>query len=228
MELLDVTTVASSGSATTDYDIAFFSLTTHVDAESQPLAKLALKDRVVELEPKIQAILETYKVSVIKGTISSMNDVKPRHEWRGDRNELIGHRGSYSYEFKTDSMEVVSKIYDELSSLHNVTMPTPNFSLKNPDALNKTALKDAWKKVCDRFSDQCDVFGLEPNDYDIAHWQVDYSDTPAAKKAAAAQPFRAAANAIGQAEDALEERAIELIIPSTRVSVSLSVSFKKK
>lgn len=227
MEELDVTTVVSSGSATTDYDVAFFSLITHVNEATQPLAKLALKDRVAELEPKILAIMETYKVSIIKGTVSSASDVKPQYEWRGDRNELIGYRGSYIFEFKTDSMDVVSKIYDEFSSLHTVTMPIPNFSLKNPDALNKIAFKDAWRKICDRFSDQCDVFGLDPNNYDIAHWQVDYSDTPAVKKAVT-QPFRAVGNAFGQAEDTLEEKVIELIIPTTRVSVSLSVSFKKK
>lgn len=227
MEELDITTVASSGSATTDYDIAFFNLITHVDEATQPLAKAALKDRVAELEPKILAILEAYKVSIIKGTVASMADVKPRHEWRVDRNELIGYRGTYTYDFKTDSMDVISKIYDELGSLHNVTLGVPNFSLKNPDALNKAALKDGWNKVCDRFADQCDIFGLDPNDYDIAHWQVDYSDAPAVKKAATAtNTFRAVANAIPQ--DEVEDQTIELIIPSTKVTIGLSVSFKKK
>jgi uncharacterized protein YggE len=228
MEDLNVTTVSSSGVATTDYDIAFFSLITHVDETTQPLAKLALKDRLAELEPRIKAIMETYNVSVIKGTLVSAVDVKPRYEWRGDRNELIGYRGTFIYEFKTDSMNVISKIYDELSSLHNVTVCAPNFSLKNPEALNKEALKDAWRKVCDRFSDQCDVLGLDPNNYDVAHWQVDYSDVALTKKAPPGT-LRAAANAMPQTgEEAAEDRAIELIIPNTKVTVNLSVSFKRK
>lgn len=224
-----VTSVAAMGEAETEYDLAHFTISLFVDGETSAIAKDRLKDRADGLTRAIAAILDSHSAMIVAKSLKTQVNVSPTYQWdeNAGRNVPSGYRGVYTYQFKTDAMAKISKVYEELVVLHNVQVAAPIFFLKNEDALNRDALKNAWGKVKERFVEQCEILGKNPGHFEIASWQTDYSDAiyknKSHKQAAAPQALRAM-----DADEADVIEPIEIVIGSARVTMNLSVSFTEK
>lgn len=241
---MQATTVAAQGEAKTDYNLAGFSLSLTSLEETVPLAKADLKKKVDELALAIGTMKTKLDVEFVKNSIRSSSNVNPVHEWEtiNGKNQQVfrGYRATYSYSFQVDDLEKVSKIYDTLTFLKEVSTSSPSYAIKDStrDRLNKKALKHAFEKVTDRFETECAVLGLSPSDFEVFSWETSYSDSRRSDRVAGARPamaMRAMAahdglesvgSAMGGGYD--EDNSLELVAGQAQVTVNLEVGFSRK
>jgi len=124
-------------------------------------------------------------IKFVKNSIRASSNVQEKHEWVKNTNVFRGYEASYHYAFQIDKMDLISDIYDRLTSLAEATVAVPSFDLKNRDKVEKKALKHAWAKVTDRFNSECEVLGLNPSDFEVASWEVTYNDSSRSSRVAA-------------------------------------------
>lgn len=173
-----VTTVSSSGSMTADYNLATFNIgLDHLD-DTVPEAKLHLKDKVDQLMLALDNIKSTHQVELVKNSLKTSVNVQPQYEYNNktSKSKLVGFMASYMMSFKISDMDKVSLVYDELTSLPEVTVQNPQYQVKHADKLKKKALEKAWKSVEERFTEECEVLGLKREKYEVISWRVNYND----------------------------------------------------
>lgn len=225
MDNVIVTTVAVTGSAETHYDLATFSLSLVVNDATVPAAKARLKEKIAVLDEEIKLIFENHQLKIVKDMTASSVNVQPKYNWENNRNVQDGFQATYYYQFQTESMDKINQVNEELSSLHEVTVNAVISTLKNSDRLNKKALKNAWKKISERFADECDVFGLLPENYEILNWTASYADTP---RPIVKKGSRDDITLALDDEVAGKTASVNLIVNMAKVTVTVNVSFKKK
>lgn len=172
-----VTTVSSSGSVAADYNLATFNIgLDHLD-DTVPEAKLRLKDKVDQLMLALDNIKSTHQVELIKNSLKTSINVQPHYEYgKNNKTKLVGFMASYVMSFKISDMDKVSIVYDQLTSLPEVTVQNPQYQVKHADKLKKKALEKAWNSVEERFTEECEVLGLKRENYEVISWRVNYND----------------------------------------------------
>ena len=176
---MEVTTVAAQGEAEANFNLVGFSLSLSEVAGSVPLAKAKLKARIEDLDKTLTEIMKNNNLEFVKNSVRSSSHAAEKHEWRENKNVFLGHEVTYTLYFELDDMKQVNNVYEALTSLDRVRVGTPSFLIKDNlrEKLNKKALKDAFSKVQERFDMECKVLGLDSNDYEVASWEVNYSDS---------------------------------------------------
>ncbi len=243
---MQATTVSAQGEAKSDYNLATFSLTLDAERPAANTAKILLKKKVDELMAALDVMKQKLNLEFVKNSVQSSSNVNEINEWSGGKNVFLGYRATYSYSFQIDNLDQVSAVYDVLTSLEEVSVSSPHYSLKNRDKLNKKALKQAFEKVTERFETECKVLGLNPTDFEIASWEATYSDSHRSDRVSnhtrrvgmarataamsddtlesAAAPIGAVAVAAG----APTHEPLELVIGQASVTVNLEVGYAKR
>lgn len=240
---MQATTVAAQGEAKSDFNLAGFSVSLTATEADVPSAKVQLKKKVDALLESLEAMKTKLDLKFVKNSIRASSNVQQQWEWEKvkgkDQNVLKGYQASYSYSFQIDDLDKVSKVYDTLTSLPEIRVGSPYYSLKNQEKLNKKALKDAFQKVSDRFADECAVLGLDPADFEIVTWETSYSDSRRSDRVASSMKARSAraAVAMSYSADIVESSAmggggddseLELVAGQAQVTVNLEVGFARK
>lgn len=243
---MQATTVAAQGEAKTDFNLAGFSLSLTSLEETVPQAKAELKKKFDELVSALDAMKTKLDVEFVKNSIRSSSNVQPIHEWetvKGKNQQVFrGYRATYNYSFQIDDLEKVSKIYDALTSLKEVSTSSPNYAIKDHtrERLNKKALKHAFEKVTERIETECGVLGLNPSDFEIVSWETSYSDSQRSDRVAASTRRVGAARAMFAAasmdsvESAMggggsdEDNSLELVAGQAQVTVNLEVGYARR
>lgn len=128
-----------------------------------------------------------------------------------------------------------------------MSVGSPNFSVKRQtrERLNKKALKEAFARVTDRFEAECQVLGLDPANFEVGTWEVNYSDSrrapkaPRAMMASAARAPTGGAPGASRGDGAIEsaafgdagesgDPAISFNVGLATVVVNLEVAFQRK
>jgi Protein of unknown function (DUF541) len=225
-----VTTVAATGEAETTFDVATFSVHLSANDAFAPAVRVRLRSKIDDLEAAIRNLVDNYQVSIIEGSTKTTTNVNQVFNWDANNQRVGVWTGTYTMIFHTDSIDKVNRIYEVLVAVHEATVNSPSFFLKNKDALNKQALRNAWLRVSDRFADECKVIGTNPVEHEVASWEVTYEDTKrenliVAKKAVPGLR----AQFLGEDDGPVDEVAAINIEPGkAKVLVNLNVSFKKK
>jgi uncharacterized protein YggE len=238
---MQATTVAAQGEAKTDFNLAGFSVYLSALEADVPTAKTELKKKVDALMESLDAMRTKLDLKFVKNSIRASSNVQQQWAWEKvkgkDTNVLKGYQATYSYSFQIDDLDKVSKVYDTLTSLPEIRVGSPSYSLKNQDKLNKKALKDAFQKVSDRFADECNILGLNPADFEIVTWETSYSDSRRSDRVAAgmkAHRMSATVAMAYSADDVVESAAgggsseLELVAGQAQVTVNLEVGFARK
>lgn len=243
---MQATTVAAQGEAKTDFNLAGFSLTLTSLEETVPLAKAELKKKVDELVLALDSMKTKLDLEFVKNSIRSSSNVNPVHEWEqvDGKNQQVfrGYKANYNYSFQIDDLDKVSKVYDVLTSLDEVRTSSPHYALKDAtrERLNKKALKHAFEKVTERIETECGVLGLNTSDFEIASWEVSYSDSHRSDRVAAAtrvgsiRPMSAMAapayhdDAEGAIGGAAPNSELELVVGQAQVTVNLEVGYARR
>ena len=221
-----VTTISASGEAKTNYELAKITISTFVEDISVDACNLRLQNKITFLHQILESILEKYETQII---IDSMQTEKVSHPKimgipnRGNIQD--GYKSVYTLSFIIDKLQKISQIYNELCDIHETVVDMPVFSLKNPERLNKKALKNAWQKASDIFSEECKVFGLNPESYEIDNWEVIY---PKINKFSMKKTVENAV--VDQEEQDIipVRRSINIDPGMAKIDVNLKISFAKK
>lgn len=213
------TIVAANGEAEANNDLATFNLSLGAEDTLVSTVKLRIKNKITALDQSLKAILETHNVEIVKDSMCAQVGINPKTNYNTNLPEF---QAVYSLSFQIDNLDKVNQIYNELSTLHEVTVGTPIFTLKNCDILNKKALENAWEKVSERFLNECEILKLNPEHYEIITWGVFYPD--AAKKS----NTRTQTYHLVDADDVTHNNVTDITPGLAKVLVNLSVSYIKK
>jgi len=239
---MQATTVAAQGEAKSDYNLAGFSVTLEAVRPAVPTAKILLKKKVDALMAALDAMKQKLGIEFVKNSIHASSNVQEQYEWKNNKQVSQGYQAVYNYSFQIDDLEKVSQVYDTLTSLEEVRVSSPYYSLKSRDKLNKKALKNAWEKVTERFEMECKVLGLNPSDFEIASWEASYSDSQRSDRVAA-HSRKVAGMARSVAHDDLEgavacaatagggapdDEPLELVVGQATVTVNLEVGYARR
>ena len=243
---MQATTVAAQGSAETDFNLAGFSVHLNADGSSAPLAKTKLKGRVDALTQALDAMKTKLDLDFVKNSVTTSTNVQEYWEYnrKKNENEFLGYRASYAMSFQIADLDKVSEVYDVLSSLEEVTTSSPGFYLKTNtrDRVNKKALKDAFRKVQERFETECSVLGLNAADFEIASWEATYSDSQRSDRVAAQTRRAGATRAMNYSSDSIEiasaapamamaadaSEPLEIVVGKAKVTANLEVGYARK
>lgn len=238
---MPATTVAAQGTAETKFDRVTFSVSLSEEADTVPEAKAQLGKAIEALNEAVEAVKKNQNLEFVKNSVRTSSNTQENWEWIGKNNnkrELRGYTMSYVLSFDVDDLDVVSRVYDALTSIPRISVRQPAFWLKNKDRLNKKALKQAQKKVEERFAMECEILGLQPDQFEVASWETNYSDSQRSDRVAkgvrafaAGAPVGAAASLEGasyDAEMAEAEPAIGFTVGLASVTVNLEVGYIRK
>lgn len=183
--IMEATTVAAQGTAEAVYDHAGFSLVLRGLSNTPTAAKRVLADAIVELNQTLDTLKSNLSFEFVKNSLQTTSNVQQKYDWEVNKQVFRGYEVSYSLSFEIDDLELVSKVYDALTSLVTVgdnlkvSVGSPWFTItpRTRERLNKKALKKAWVKVEERFQTECEVLGLDPSAFEVATWEVGYSDS---------------------------------------------------
>jgi len=228
-----VTSVSAQGDAETNYDLASLTLSLHAEAATVPSAKAKLQTKVADLTAALESAVAKHGVVVVNDSTQTSLAVHENRQWVKDEHKLLGHKASYSLTFRTSTLDKVSELYDELTSLDDVTVQSTSFILKNKDKLGKRALKDAFKKVTKRFAEECEVLQLNVDDFDIAAYEVSYHDTVRSSNTRSSMKSVGRMAMASMDMDSVESvgaapAPIQIESGKAKVSVNLEVAFKRK
>lgn len=223
----NVTTISARGFVTAEYDTASFAMTFSEVAPKAKAAKAKLKKGVEQ----VTSTLETLKKSglvMLASTYRTSVTVAPNWVYNDKtrRNDLEGQKATYTVSFQTQTLEMVNDVYDALSELdlNELNLGAPTHSVRAEAELKQQALEDAWRVAQVLFANQCKVLGLNPSNYTVNSWQVDYSGQTYGK-------FRNSTNAVamsaGGGFSADEDDAIEINAGRARVEVTLTVNYSR-
>lgn len=242
---MQATTVAAQGTAETKFDRVTFSVSLSEDGSTVPAAKTKLAKAVEGLNEAVEAVKKDLNLEFVKNSVRTSSNTQEKWEYnrKTNENESRGYTMSYVLSFDVDDLEVVSRVYDALTSIPKVNVRQPAFWLKNRDRLNKKALKVAWKKVEERIAMECEILGLQVGDFEVCNWETNYSDSQRSDrvaKGARVAMARASAAPVGavyspQLESASLEMpeedaapAIGFTVGMATVTVNLEVGYIRK
>lgn len=233
------TTIAAQGEAKCDFNLAGFSVSLEALKDTVPLAKADLKKKVEEFKTALEELKTKLGMEVVKNSVRASSNVQAHYEYVKNTSVLKGHRATYSYYFQIDDLDLVSKVYDALTSFKEVRTSSPSYSIKDStrERLNKKALKHAFEKVTDRLATECEVLGLTPADFEIFSWETGYSDSQRHDRVGArramggsgvAMAMMAPASADDAGEGATLDDSLELVAGQATVYVNLEVGYSRK
>lgn len=242
--MTQATTVAAQGTAETDYDLAHFSVALTAENKTAPSAKADLKKQVDALIAALDAMKAKLSLEFVKNSVNTHTSVQEKWVYnpKKSENEFAGFTAHYRYNFQISELNLVSEVYDVLSSLEEATTASPSFSIKQStrDKVNKKALKAAFKKVQDRIETECGVLGLNVADFEIASWEATYSDSQRSDRVAAATRKSAGARVMSamtySADVDLESvgssrgegsEPLEIVVGKAQVTANLEVGYAK-
>lgn len=246
---MEATTVAAQGIAEAPFEHAGFNLSLSGMSTSPTNAKRLLADAIVELNQTLDGLKTTLSFDFVKNSLQTNSNVQPYHEWDGHKQVFRGYQVSYGMFFEISDLDLVSKVYDALTSLVSVgddvrvSVGTPSFSItpRTRERLNKKALKKAWQNVEERFETECDVLALDPGAFEVATWETSYSDSRRSDRVSSrlggtrAMAASAPAMSLGAIESASFADAsgggapvIEIQVGQATVTVNLEVGFARR
>src|SRR5574338_297757 len=235
---MQATTIAAQGEAKCDFNLAGFTVSLESTKDTVPLAKADLKKKVEEFKTSLEELKTKLGMEVVKNSVRSSSHVQAHYEYVKNQNVLKGQRATYSYSFQIDDLDLVSKVYDALTSLKEVRTSSPSYSIKDStrERLNKKALKHAFEKVTDRLATECEVLGLSPSDFEIFSWEAGYSDSHRSDRVSARRAMGGGAvmAAMSYSSDSAEsasydeDNSLELVAGQATVYVNLEVGYSRK
>lgn len=238
---MQATTVAAQGTAETKFDRVTFSVSLSEEANTVPEAKAQLGKAIEALNEAVESLKKNQNLEFVKNSVRTSSNTQENWEWVGKNNnkrELRGYTMSYVLSFDVDDLDVVSRVYDALTSIPRISVRQPAFWLKNRDRLNKKALKVAQKKVEERFAMECEILGLQPGEFEIASWETNYSDSQRSDRVAkggrvamamaVGAPAASLEGASYDAEIADAAPAIGFTVGLATVTVNLEVGYIRK
>ncbi len=222
----NVTAISARGFVVADYDTAKFTFSFSEYANKAKDAKALLKKGVEKVNAAM-AFLRDKGLTTLVSTFHTSTSVQPNWVYNQNtrQNQMDGQKATYTLVFQTPSLELVSEAYDVLSDLDvkECTLNSPTFLVRAEAALKQQALEDAWKVAQVLFGNQCKTLGLDPNNFSVTSWGVDYSG-----RDRGFSKGRNMMNSAGGGYGDGDDDTIELVSGKALVEVILTANYSRK
>jgi uncharacterized protein YggE len=225
-----VTSVAAKGVALAPFDQTVFNLKTWANHETSSSAvRSLLKPRVTFLQEKLQEACAKFDIKILEGS-KVVNTFVIKHSPfnRNSQKYQEEYYGEYTFSFTLPSLEKVNELYDALSGLDFVSVSSPQFVLKNKKKLEKKALKDAFNKVQKRFAEECEILGLDVNQFIIDAWEASYSDTGRSQNVYTSSADATEGTVGCAAGGSAHNDMIDIASGMAEVTVNLEIAYRRK
>jgi len=173
-----VTTVEAKGRAIAKFELAEFCVEVTEHAQTAPATRsaiLAASARVLKSVDHLRA----RGMQVEPGSLRvPRSDLRKRERYVDHETKMDGYVATYELRWKTPSLDMVNDIYNQLLFIEaeELNVKTPEFSLRDSEALKSGALEKAWENVKARLAHQRKVIVDDHQDVplDVVSWEVGY------------------------------------------------------
>lgn len=164
--------IDGTGLAYGKFSAANYSLTIQGKGKTGPKAKLATR----AVQEKLYRALENLQengVVIVPGKTRSTLTVDKDYTHNSTLGRLFsGYTATFSITFRSRDLDRIAEIHDALTSIEGAEVTSPTF-LMDPDhkeKLRRIAFKSAVEQAKQRFKEQCEVIGNNPDHYKITSW----------------------------------------------------------
>ena len=220
-----VTTQSATGIAQGKFDNVSFNILIEGRGNTGPEAKNQTREAVEALQTALNQLKSqgiTFKDNEDRSTLRLSKE--HRYDEETGRNIFSGYLACYTLKVVSEDVEKTSEIQDVLTSISGAEVASPQFGQEPTTrrSLQKIALSSAFEVIRERLAEECEVLGLNVNDFEIESYNVNYTQ----------QRPNAYSNANFVAEDAFEAAGggapIEIKSGLADVGVTLNVSWRRK
>jgi uncharacterized protein YggE len=168
------TEVSGAGTVLVPYDLVNFVCEVSAFSSNGVNAKKLIKGAIDELCGYYDVLKAEGKTRNKRSSMAVNPTTK--HVGKLRSKEETGYTAKFILEFSTLDVDAVGVIHDQLTSIEGVAAKAPAYTFTTPEKYRRLALEEAWIVVKDRFAHQCSVLGVNPNDYHVEQWGVDFND----------------------------------------------------
>lgn len=166
-------TVNATGSACAEYDLVTYKTeTVSKPFSSGPEAKKYIESICNQITKYVRWLIAEGAATSHKYSLT----VSPVTEYDSGLREQVfkGYKAKFSMEFTSEKVNEVSSVQDVLTSYDCTQAYAPVFSVKNKEALESAAEKNAWAKVKARFTSQHSTIFPQGNilDWEVTSWNA--------------------------------------------------------
>lgn len=162
--------VTAVGQVSGVFDRCTFKVKTFVQESNTFKCKEAITPKIKEIDVIIKSLN-----CVSAGSHKASSDVETVQEYNSKTN-LHDHKG-YKYthvvSFRINDVSRVNEIMDLLTSLDDVQMDSPVFSIKDDTELKSQAMKMAFDLARKNFEGQCKMAGVDSENYYLESWSIE-------------------------------------------------------
>lgn len=161
--------ITAVGQVPAVFDRCTFRLKTSVVRPSTVKCKEAISPKIKEID----AVVKSFGF-VSAGSHKASSEVDPEKEYnsKNSRHENVGYRYTHTVTFRINDVSKVNAVMDALTSINDVEMDAPVFSIKDDNALKTQAMKLAFELAQKNFENQCAMAGVQHSVYYIDSWEI--------------------------------------------------------
>lgn len=166
---VSITSVTAVGRVNAVYDRCTFRIKTSVIKSTT----LKCKESIIPKIREIDKVIKDFGF-VSPGSHKASSEVEPEKQYNSktNRHESVGYRYTHIVTFRINDVSKVNDVMDALTSINDVEMDSPVFSIKNDNDLKTQAMQLGFDLAKKNFAGQCTMAGEDLSDYELVSWEV--------------------------------------------------------
>lgn len=108
------------------------------------------------------------------GSHKASSEVDPDNEYntKTGKHESNGYRYTHTVTFRINDVSKVNEVMDVLTSINDVKMDSPVFSIKSDNDLKTRAMELAFDLAKKNFAGQCKMAGIDHANFTLESWDI--------------------------------------------------------
>lgn len=165
--------ISGTGIAYGTFDAASYSLSIKGKGKTGPKAKAATRMVQDTLYRTIES-LKTKGITIVPGKTRSTLTIEKDYERNHTLRIFSGYTATFNLTFRSRDLNRIGEIHDALTSIVGAEVESPKFIMDPTykEKLRQNAFEQAVIQAKQRFIDQCKLFQINPEHYEITSWST--------------------------------------------------------
>jgi uncharacterized protein YggE len=161
--------ITAVGQVNAAFDRCTFRLKTSVLKPTTVECKKAIRSKILEIDSVVKSF-----GFVCSGSHKTSSEVDPEKEYNSKtgKHESTGYRYTHTCTFRINDVSKVNEVMDALTSINDVQMDSPVFSIKNDTDLKTQAMELAFNLAKKNFDGQCKMAGIDHGNFTLESWDI--------------------------------------------------------
>ncbi len=161
--------VTATGQVSAVFDRCTFRLKTSVLKPTTVKCKEAIRSKILEIDNVVKSF-----GFVCSGSHKASSEIEPEKEYNSktSKHEFNGYRYTHTCSFRINDVSKVNEVMDALTSINDVQMDSPLFSIKDDNNLKTQAMEIAFDLAKKNFAGQCKMAGVDYNAFILDSWDI--------------------------------------------------------